>query len=333
MYNDSVTDWFVQARDNVYNVSRQRWMDIASSIVFLILISRGRKTWLNFLTFMTLVGGVLNAIYPSYTASWVTGNLDSVHYELIRVLGLVTVAWCVAYFLVCKSTDETTQTSYQLSFTVVLLCHLLMFGNSLINPPKKSSVQLDHETQVSKFYGLMLWTVGTLFYTVTSKDWGGYGEQRSHANFHLRIWFVILLVGGCINYAMPGWAIRTAFSLDKVDSFHVLLIRSYASMLLGMALMVFRSANFLRGSDRDLLLATHLLFLVSCTICSWVSLFNKWSSLTWKLTGFQLVLHIVLFMNLFGAMDRDITVFKRVMWPRVKAIPQDIKSCFKFKQY
>jgi hypothetical protein len=60
----------------------------------------------------------------------------------------------------------------------------------------------------SMFFITLLFAVGSLFFTVKSNDWGGFGEQQSHANFHLRLQFVLLLVMGILFYTMPSWTVK-----------------------------------------------------------------------------------------------------------------------------
>jgi len=58
------------------------------------------------------------------------------------------------------------------------------------------------------FYLTLLQAVGTFFYYCKNREWGGYGEISSHANFHARVQFVLLLLVGVITYALPAWAIK-----------------------------------------------------------------------------------------------------------------------------
>lgn len=46
--------------------------------------------------------------------------------------------------------------------------------------------------------------------------------------------------------------------IESVDSFHAFLGRVCSSILIGMALLVGRAANFLRGSDKQAIVLTHL---------------------------------------------------------------------------
>lgn len=69
-------------------------------------------------------------------------------------------------------------------------------------------VYISFQARITIFYTTLLFTVGTLFYTLKSNDWGGYGEQQSHANFHLRLQFVLLLLMGVICFAMPQWTVK-----------------------------------------------------------------------------------------------------------------------------
>ena len=46
-------------------------------------------------------------------------------------------------------------------------------------------------------------------------------------------------------------------SVVKIDQLHAHLCRMSAVMLMGMSLMVGRSANFLRGADKEAIVFTH----------------------------------------------------------------------------
>lgn len=62
------------------------------------------------------------------------------------------------------------------------------------------------------FYMSLLVTVGTLFHTFSAKDWGGYGEMASHANLHIHVDFVFLMLMGVMIYVFPSWVAKMVVS-------------------------------------------------------------------------------------------------------------------------
>ncbi|XP_045184655.2 uncharacterized protein LOC123542737 [Mercenaria mercenaria] len=334
MYNKTIADWLTETKDDILNLSRCRLMEIGATVLFLFMITQGRKTWLNFLHFLMFMEGITYTFYPkTMNMLLVSGDLDDTHLILTRCFGLLYVTWSFGYFLLSKSTDSTTETSILLAWSVAMLTSLMAKGYLLTHPgPKKATVKMESEEMVTVFYTTLLFTVGVVFHTLKSNDWGGFGEQQSHANFHLRLQFVFLLIMGIVSYAMPQWTVKMMGDVDKVDSIHAFFTRVDASWLLAMAVIANRAANFLRNNDKDAVIFSQWLFFVSASVLGWIDTAGKWSELPWSRIALQAFHDAVLILNATGALNRDFSVVKRVVIPRFKVVPRDVRDFFKFKQ-
>lgn len=337
MYNNSITDWLYSAKNEIMNISTSRVILILASIVFLVLMTQGRKIWLHFFHAIMFAEGIQHTFFPKTVGMFVTGDLDEVHILYIRTIGLLVLTWVLTYFLLSRSSDSTTDISFLLAISVMLLTSLLAMGHLWNYTPKKSksaTVHVEPEDVSLVFYGTLLLTAGTLFHLFRSSDWGGYAEQPSHANFHLRIEFVLLLAIGVVSYTMPSWVIRLQTSRDakEIDAVHTFLVRAVGEAFLALAILTGRSANFLRNTDKDCVVVSQWMFFVVLAVWGWYGVITRWAELPWKRVAMQGIHDAVLILNATGALNRDLTVFKRVVLARFQAVPRDIQNYFKLKR-
>ncbi|WAR29556.1 hypothetical protein MAR_003124, partial [Mya arenaria] len=308
MYNKTVVDWLTEAKDDLVDVTKSRLFEIIASVVFLVLITQGKR---------------------------VTGQIDGTHILLGRGLGMMGMFWMLQYFLLRNSTDSTVQTSFLLSFCVAMLCKFLACGYLMTHNPKgkKVSTRIEEKEVTQMFYMMLLTTVGTLFHMFRSNDWGGYGEISSRANFHIRLQFVIMILASVVGYAMPGWCVRLMFpSLEKVDSVLIFLTRAASSINIGTSFLLLRVPNFLRTGDKEAVLAANWLLCVVATSMDWVWFAMNWAQVSTGMIVMELVSDVVAITNITGALDYDLSVFQRVLLPKIKAVPGEICNTFKLKR-
>lgn len=333
MHNRTNSDWFVETKEYIVNMPTSRMLLFGASFVFLILITRGRRTWLNFFHFTMFVEGIQYLFFPRSMSLWFTGELDEVHIWLIRSMGLACLHWSMTYFLLSRSTDSTTETSVLLGLLVMVFTSLLEKGHMYNHPAKKGQgVRIENEEMCSMFYITLLSVGGSLFHVLRSSDWGGYSEQSSHANFHMRVQFVLLLVPGILNYAMPQWSIKTAFAVETVDTVHIFLARAIGCALFAMAVLTLRTANFLRPSDKEAVFASQWIFFLISPLVALNMIYSRWSHFSWAHAAFEVIFDLVILLNVTGALNRDLTVFKRVVLPRFTAVPYELKMYLKRKR-
>ncbi|XP_060604040.1 uncharacterized protein LOC132756914 [Ruditapes philippinarum] len=333
MYNKTILDRVLETKDDLLNLPRNRMLEIGASVLFLFMITQGRRTWLNILNFSLFLEAINYTLFPQNLGFWVHGELDETHLLLTRFLGLLCITWTFGYFVLSKSTDSTTETSYLLGYTVMLVSSLMAKGYLMTHPSKKSAVKIESDDMNSIFFITLLFAVGSLFFTVKSNDWGGFGEQQSHANFHLRLQFVLLLVMGILFYTMPSWTVKMmSMNVEKVDTVHAFLARANGTMLLGMAIVANRAANFLRPAEKDILVFSQWLFFVLFSLLGWIDTAGRWATLPWSRVAIQATHDAVIILNATGALNRDFSVVKRSVIPRFKAVPQDVRNLFKFKK-
>jgi len=58
MPNQTGIDWLTQTKNDVFSFSTSRMYEIIASVVFLVLITQGRRTWVNVQIFLQLVEGL-----------------------------------------------------------------------------------------------------------------------------------------------------------------------------------------------------------------------------------------------------------------------------------
>lgn len=71
MYNKTIADSFVEYKDVILNLSAFRRIEIGSSLLFLLLISGGRKVWLISFSFVLALEGVFYSLNPKSMQFWV----------------------------------------------------------------------------------------------------------------------------------------------------------------------------------------------------------------------------------------------------------------------
>lgn len=342
MYNKTVIDVVLDAKDEFVSICCERWLELFSTILFMVTIPWGRKIWLNVLNLAMFIKGTICIIIPARIASQfiAEGELTSTHVELLRTAGLLMVMWSLSYWLVSKSTDSTVVTSFLWAMAIILTCQLICFGYVLTHAvARKKSVTLQPKVMTAGFYGTMLFTLGTYFYAMKSNDWAGYAEMSSRANVHMRINFVILMVTGVVTFAVPQWLLSLQMKIDSVDSFHAFLGRVCSSILIGMALLVGRAANFLRGSDKQAIVLTHLVYFLIALSTGWYARRNDIAALPWTLVLLFAVTDISSLINTMGALDFDIGVLN-VVTTRIrqaildaKIMYMDTKNMIKLRRY
>ncbi|XP_052785755.1 uncharacterized protein LOC128221256 [Mya arenaria] len=336
MYNKTVVDWLTEAKDDLVDVTKSKLFEIIASVVFLVLITQGKRVWFDCIHCFGLINAGVFLICPETALSlWVTGPIDGTHIFLGRSLGMMGMFWMLQYFLLRNSTDSTVQTSFLLSCCVAMLCKFLACGYLMTHNPKGKKVptRIEEKEVTQMFYMMLLTTVGTLFHMFRSNDWGGYGEISSRANFHIRLQFVIMILVSVVGYAMPGWCVRMMFpSLEKVDSVLIFLTRAASSINIGTSFLLLRVPNFLRTGDKEAVLAANWLLCVVATSMDWVWFAMNWAQVSTGMIVMELVSDVVAITNITGALDYDLSVFQRVLLPKIKAVPGEICNTFKLKR-
>ncbi|KAH3860158.1 uncharacterized protein LOC127865601 [Dreissena polymorpha] len=337
MYNktvlENVVDWLIETKGTVVNVASPLLYEIIASVVFLLMITRGRKTWMDCMHLFSFVEGIFYLAIPENSFGvWVTGVMTESHASLIRYMALVVITWALTYFLLRNSTDSTVQSSFMLSFLAMLVCNLMAMGYLMTHNQTKAKVKIEEKGLFLLFYMSLLGTVGTLFHTLFMRDWGGYGEIASHANLHTRLHFVLLLLSAVLSYALPSWCLKMAFpQVKSFDTVHVLVERGIGAIAFGMAFLVLRVPNFLRQNDKEAVLAAQWLMMVVTACYGVYQYITGWNIYTTGLIVVGVIFDLIVFANITGALDRDVSVFKRVVLPKFRAIPGDLKQFFKMK--
>lgn len=336
-YNRTVMDMLYEGKDFIGAACQNYCWELFATFVFLLLISWGRKFWLQAINFLTFLEAVLYIINPERMISLFIseGKLDSVHLELVRGIGLLLLMWALSYWLLSKSTDSTIDTSFLWTQAIMVTCIMICQGYLLTHPGKKGGVKLDNKAMTTAFYSCMLMTVGTYYYAMRSNDFAGYAEVSSHANLHLRFDFVLLMVMGTLLYSMPQWVLRIQFDFggDKIDSFHAYLARCCGAIMIAMSFMVGRAANFLRGADKQAVVLTHLMYYVIAIAAGWYCRLKDTSSLSWRLTGVLGIHDMAIILNALGALNADYTVVERIFVSRLMEIPKDVTRMYRDIRY
>lgn len=330
MSNQTVSDWFTETKDQIFSMPASRINMFGESFLLLILMFWGRHVWLNFFHFTVFVKGILYLFIPGTANIWITGELDEVQVWLVRYMGLFCLCWAMTYFVLSRSHDPTPVTSLMLGLLVMMLSTLLEEGHMYYHPPKKmQGAMFENEDISSLILANLVGAICLSFHLFRAKDWGGFSEQPSQSNVHLKIQFVVLLVLGIGNFAMPQWSIKTTFGLDRCNTVHIFLARAVGSMFFSLAILTFRSVNFMQAADKEAMVAIQWVFVVANAMIGCLLMYSKWSQVPWSQVIMTGVVDVLIIFNITGALNRDFTVFKGEVLPRFTALMHDFRMYFR----
>ncbi|KAL3878353.1 hypothetical protein ACJMK2_030715 [Sinanodonta woodiana] len=297
----------------------------------------GRSVWLKSKMFIMLViSGLPTVICPQTFLSFIYKTsfiMDETHIYLMRWIGILVITQVLSCWLLSKSSDSTTETSQLWAITVESGCDVLVKLFMYTHQPKKS-LKFDNKMFSSLMLNAMMMFLVSLFFALRSTDWGGYAEQLSRRNMHIRLDSLLLFVFGVICFVSPSLFLNCQTDAEATDDFHLYLCRIVGAYLLYKAILSARSVNFLRDSDKDAVIFSHLIgYLMLITVFA-VGQIKNWETKSIKSAALKSVDEIFLVFNTVFAMSMDIPKYlTKILIPRVLQVPQDLQRIVKIKRF
>ncbi|KAK3593680.1 hypothetical protein CHS0354_013577 [Potamilus streckersoni] len=313
-------------------------LEIGATLYALLPSFWGRRFWLNSQMYILLViSGLPTLICPQTYMSYMSvtsDKMDETHIQLMRWIGILIITQALSCWLLSKSSDSTTETSQLWAYTVESGCVVMAKFYMYIYPPKKTGVKFDEQMFPSSILATTLMFLVSLFYALRSTDWGGYTEQLSRRNTHIRLDFLFLFVFGVMWFVSPSLFLNCQTDAETTDVFHLYQCRVVGAYVFYNAILSARSVTFLRDSDKDAVIFSHLIGYVMLITVFAVGQIKNWETMSLKSAALMSVDEIFLVFNSVVAMSVDVPKYlTKTLVPRVMQVPQDLKRFVKRKRF
>ncbi|KAL3871206.1 hypothetical protein ACJMK2_039219 [Sinanodonta woodiana] len=331
---DLTREYTIMAQAFVWNHK----LEIGATLYALLPSFWGRRFWLHSqMLIMLVVSGFPTVICPQTYLSYMSetsGKMDETHIQLMRWIGILIITQALSCWLLSKSSDSTTETSQLWAYTVESGCVVLAKYYMYTHPPKIADVKFDDQMFPSSILATTLMFLVSLFYALRSTDWSGYTEQLSRRNTHIRLDSLLLFVLGVIWFADPTLFLNCQTDAKTMDDFHLYQCRVVGAFLFYNAILSARSVTFLRDSDKDAVIFSHLIgYLMLITVFA-VGQIKKWETKSVKSAALVSVDEVFLVFNAVFAMSIDVPKYlTKTFVPRVLQVPQDLQRIVKIKRF
>ncbi|KAL3871208.1 hypothetical protein ACJMK2_039221 [Sinanodonta woodiana] len=260
--------------------------------------------------------------------------MDETHIQLMRWIGILIITQALSCWLLSKSSDSTTETSQLWAYTVELGCVAMAQFYMYTQPAKKTGVKFDDQLFLAILLGTSLMFLVSLFYVLRSTDWSGYTEIVSRRNTHIRLDSLLLFVFGVMWFVSPILFLNCQTDAKTVDDFHLYQCRVVGAFLFYNAILSARSVTFLRDSDKDAVIFSHLIsYLMLITVFA-VGQIRNWGNVSLKSAALMSVDEVFLVLNSVVAMSVDVPKYlTKTFLRRVMQVPQDLKRIVKRKKF
>ncbi|KAK3593679.1 hypothetical protein CHS0354_013576 [Potamilus streckersoni] len=313
-------------------------LEIIATLYAMLPSFWGRRFWLSSQMYLTLVISAFPAIICPQTClsymSKTSDKIDETHIQLMRWVGILILTQVLSFWLLSRSSDSTTETSQLWAYTVELGCVAMAQFYMYTHPPKNAGVKFDDQMFTATLLGTFLMFLVSLFYALKSTDWGGYTEIVSRRNTHIRLDSLLLFVFGVMWFVFPSLFLNCQTDTENMDVFHLYQCRIVGAFLFYNAILSARSVTFLRDSDKDAVIFSHLIgYMMLITVFA-VGQIKNWETMSLKKAALMSVDEIFLVFNSVVAMSVDVPKYlTKTLVPRVMQVPQDLKRFVKRKRF
>ncbi|XP_071802460.1 uncharacterized protein [Asterias amurensis] len=240
-------------------------------VVFLGLVwTKSRRTWMLVDALAMVACGLALLFVPEKVFGLMLTNpvkMDLFLTVLCRIVAAVVFGSGIVWICLRKSTDNYTQ-NMLLGTRVVGTCAMLVATHVL---------QSEEQLFSDKFARLsmldcILWMLGSAYFFMSAKNYGGHSQLDSWLNLHLRLDFLLTLMFGLVWFAFPEFVMKMHSTGVKPAVVHTLMGQIVGAMMIGSAILSAVAPGFMFHEDKRNVLLCKILTLLLIVVMALSSL-------------------------------------------------------------
>ncbi len=138
-------------------------------------------------------------------------------------------------------------------------------------------LQSEHQLISDKFVRLAmldctLWMLGSAYFFLSAKNYGGHSQLDSWLNLHLRVDFLMTLMFGLLWFSFPEFVMKTHSTGVKPTTVHIFMGQMVGAMMIGSSILSAVAPGFMFHDDKRNVLLCKILTLLLIVVMALSSL-------------------------------------------------------------